>query len=447
MMKMMMKTKPRVAPLAAALILLPCWLTAAPARAADQEQFNAQFQSTYIWQRKGAFGASYSGPNSLSTDAEKSYSFTATAAFGMRAWPGAEVYFDPEVAQGVPLSNLTGLGGMSNGEMARTAGANPTFYRARLFLRQVWGFGGGRTELASAPNQLAGMVDQRRLTLTAGNLAVGDLFDANAYSHDPRTQFMNWSIMNHGAYDFTADSRGYTWGTALEYVDGDWALRGGRFAQPRESNGLALDPKIWRRYGDQLELEHGYQLGERAGKVRVLAFRNVANMGAYADAMALPAPTGAVAALSAVRTRHAKIGAGVSVEQALCANAGLFARASWADGKTETYAFAEIDRSLAAGTLLDGAAWSRPGDSAGAALVRNGLSGAHRAYLAAGGLGFFVGDGRLAYRPEQIAEVFYNVALGEGAHLGVNLQHVVNPAYNRERGPVTIASMRLHADF
>lgn len=429
----------------AACLLIACAIT--PAHAEEQQNWDAKFQSTYIWQRKDAFAAPYSGANSLTPGAEKSYSFTATAAFGFRPWTGVELYLDPELAQGVPLSHLTGLGGMTNGEMARTSGANPTVYRARAFLRYVWGFGGGKLELESAPNQLAGMVDKRRLTLTAGNIAVGDLFDANAYSHDPRTQFINWSIMTHGAYDFAADSRGYTWGLAVEYVDDAWTLRGGRFAQPRMSNGLALDPKLQRRFGDQLELEHAYQVGALAGKARLLVFRNVANMGAYADALAAAAATGTVPAVADVRTRHAKVGVAISAEQAISADVGLFARASWADGKTETYAFAEIDRSVSGGVLVKGTSWSRPADTAGVALADNSLSSLHRQYLQAGGLGFFVGDGTLNYRPELIAETFYNVALGKTSHIGANWQRIYNPAYNRDRGPVSVVAIRLHSDF
>ncbi|WLI91168.1 carbohydrate porin [Massilia sp. R2A-15] len=425
---------------AAAPFLFSLLALAAPDGArADEEQWNAKFQSTYIWQHKDAFSSPYTGVNSLAPAAEKSYSFTATAAFGFRPWAGAELYIDPELAQGVPLSHLAGLGGMTNGEMARTSGANPTFYRARAFLRQVWGLGGGSTQVESAANQLAGFTDRRRLTLTAGNLAVVDLFDNNAYSHDARTQFMNWSLISYGAYDFAADSRGYTWGATIEYVDGDWSLRAGRFVQPRESNGLALDPKIFRRYGDQVELEHRHE----GGAVRLLVFRNVANMGTYTDALALGAPP----AVAGVRSRHAKIGVGASVEQALTAQAGVFARASWADGKTETYAFAEIDRSMSAGALVKGAGWSRPADTAGVALARNGLSAPHIAYLAAGGAGFFLGDGRITYRPEVVGECFYNLALRDGAHFGLNLQRIANPAYNRDRGPVTVASVRLHAEF
>ena len=425
---------------AAARFLVPLLaLGAAACARADEEQWNAKFQSTYIWQHKDAFNAPYSGVNSLAPAAEKSYSFTATAAFGFRPWGGAEFYVDPEVAQGVPLSHLAGLGGMTNGEMARTSGANPTFYRARAFLRQVWGLGGGSTQIESAANQLAGSADRRRVTLTAGNIAVVDLFDNNAYSHDARTQFMNWSLISYGAYDFAADSRGYTWGAAVEFADGDWSVRAGRFIQPRESNGLALDPKIFRRYGDQVEFEHRHE----GGAIRLLAFRNVANMGAYTGAIALGAPP----AVADVRTRHAKVGGGASIEQALTQQAGVFARASWADGKTETYAFAEIDRSISAGALVKGAAWSRPADTTGFALARNGLSAPHIAYLAAGGAGFFLGDGRINYRPEVVAEWFYNLALRDGVHLGVNRQRIANPAYNRDRGPVTAASVRLHADF
>src|SRR6267143_3533495 len=212
------------------------------------EETSAKFQATYVWQRKGLFAAAYSGPHSLSPEREKSYSLTATAALGARTWRGGEVYFDPEVAQGVPLSGLTGLGGFTNGEIARTSGPSATFYRARLFARHTWGFGGGGEKVDSDANQLAGSVDRKRLVLSAGNLSVLDIFDDNAYSHDPRTQFRNWSLITHGAYDFAADARGYSWGLALEHFNVDWRLRAGRFIQPKEPNQLALDPRIFKHY-------------------------------------------------------------------------------------------------------------------------------------------------------------------------------------------------------
>jgi hypothetical protein len=418
------------------------------AQAPETETWNAKFQATYVWQSKRPFTAAYSGPHSLSPDHERSYSFTATAFLGMRLWSGSEVYIDPEVAMGVPLSNLTGLGGFTNGEIARTSGPDPTLYRARLFLRQTWGFGGGTESVESDANQLAGFVDKRRLVLTAGNLSVTDIFDDNAYSHDPRTQFLNWSLMTYGAYDFAADARGYTWGFALEYFHDDWAVRAGRFIQPKEPNQLPLDPKIVEHYGDQVELEHAHSLAGQPGKLRLLAFRNRAKMSRYQDALDLAAQTGDTPDLNAVRTGNQdKVGFGINLEQAVSPSVGAFARAIWADGKTETYAFTEIDRSVSGGVLVKGGAWGRSRDTFGFAAVRNGLSNVHRDYLAAGGLGFFIGDGRINYRPETIFETFYSLSVTKYAWISVDWQYVRNPAYNADRGPVNVGSIRLHTEF
>ena len=431
--------------LAAGLLSLPAigW-----ADAVQSESWGARFQSTYVWQGKRPFAAAYSGPNSLTTEKEKSYSFTATAALGLRPWPGAEAYFNPEASQGVPLSNLTGLGGFTNGEMARTSGPELTVYRARAFLRQTWGLGGDKEQLEPDFNQLAGSVDKRRLVLTAGNLSVTDLFDDNAYSHDARTQFLNWALVTHGAYDFAADARGYTWGAALEYMGDGWAVRAGRFIQPKEPNGQALDRRILRHYGDQIEIERSHAIGTLPGKIRLLAFRNRAVMASYRDALDQAAAAGGVPDINAVRTgERSKKGVGLNLEQQVTLQAGVFARAMWADGKTETYAYTEIDRSISAGTLVKGGAWGRAKDTAGVAVARNGLSAAHRDYLAAGGLGFFVGDGRLNYRPETIVEAFYNVNIVRESSIAFDWQHVRNPAYNADRGPVNVFSVRLHTEF
>lgn len=434
------------AALAAALV--PLVGQAQAADAVEAETWNAKFQSTYVWQGKRPLSAAYSGANSLSPDKERSYSFTATAFLGWRPWTGGELYFNPEAAQGVPLSNLTGLGGLTNGEMARTSGPELKFYRARLFLRQTWGLGGEQEAVESGPNQLARMVDKRRLVLTAGNLSVTDIFDANAYSHDPRTQFLNWSVMTHGAYDFAADARGYTWGAALEWNHDDWALRAGRFIQPREPNQQQLDHGIFRHYGDQIELEHAHTLGGRPGTVRLLAFHNRARMSRFQDALNLAARTGGVPDINDVRTGvQGKGGFGVNLEQAATDDVGVFLRASRADGKTETYAFTEIERSLSGGALVKGTAWGRGGDTLGAAFARNGLSGVHRRYLQAGGTGFFIGDGRLNYRPEMIYETFYNVQLAKAAWITLDWQYIRNPAYNADRGPVKVGSVRLHTEF
>src|SRR5712664_4211997 len=374
------------------------------------EETSAKFQATYVWQRKSPFGAAYSGSHSLSPDREKSYSFTATAALGTRTWRGGELYFNPEVTQGVPLSGLTGLGGFTNGEIARVSGPNLKFYRARLFARQTWGFGGGGEKMESDANQLAGSVDRRRLVLTVGNLSVLDVFDDNAFSHDPRTQFLNWSLMTYGAYDYAADARGYSWGLALEYFYDDWRLRAGRFIQPKEPNQLALDSRVFKHYGDQIEIERAHTLANQPGKVRFLVFRNVARMARYQDALDLAAQAGGAPDINAVRTvERVKRGFGINFEQEISSSVGLFARASWADGQTETYAFTEIDRSHSAGVSVKGGAFGRAGDTLGIAYARNGLSAAHRDYLAAGGLGFFLGDGALNYRPEVILETYYSL--------------------------------------
>ena len=421
---------------------------AAMAQAADYEQWNAKFQATYVWQRKAAFDAPYSGTNSLAAARQKSYSFTATAAFGVRPWSGGELYFNPEVAQGIPLSGLTGLGGFTNGEIARTAGSNPTLYRARLFLRQTWGFGGGREKVESEANQLAGNVDRRRLVLTAGNLSLLDIFDDNAYSHDPRTQFLNWSLLTHGAYDFAADARGYTTGFALEYFHDEWAIRFGRFMQPRQPNQLALDYALFRNYGDQIEIERAHVLGGQPGKLRLLFYRNVANMSRFQDALDRAAVAGGVPDINQVRFgAKSRRGVGVNLEQALTANAGLFGRAMWSDGKTETYAFTEIDTSVSAGALVKGGSWGRGADTVGIAFARNGLSAERRNYLAAGGLGFFIGDGRLNYRPETIFEAFYSIGVAKNFWLSFDWQHIRNPAYNADRGPVNVGTVRLHTEF
>lgn len=414
----------------------------------ETEAYSAKFQSTYVWQAKDAFSAGYSGANSLTTAHEKSYSFTTTAAFGFRPWAGGEIYFNPELSQGVPLSHLTGLGGFSNGEIARTAGPRLTLYRARLFLRQTYGLGGGSEQLESNMNQLAGPVDKRRLVWTVGNLAVSDIFDDNAYSHDPRTQFMNWSIMNQGAFDYAADARGYSWGTAVEWYHDSWALRVGRFIQPNQPNQTSLDSAIFTHFGDQLEIEHSHMFANQPGKVRILAFRNRVIMSRYDDALNLATATSATPNLNAVRHgEQIKYGFGLNAEQAISDNVGVFARMGWADGQTETYAFTEIDQSISVGTLIKGSGWGRTQDALGIAFAHNELSKAHKDYLAAGGLGFFIGDGKLNYQPELILESFYSWQVAKSLNLTADWQHIRNPAYNADRGPVDVIALRLHTEF
>ena len=418
-----------------------------PEKIISEEKWNAKFQATYIGQSKPSFNAPYSGTNSLISAREHAYSSTVTAYMGYRPWAGGELYFNPEMIQSVSLSTLHGLGGLSNSEQQKTSGPKPTFYRSRLFLRQTYGLGGGQDAVESGPNQLAGMVDRKRLVVTVGNLSVIDIFDNNAYAHDPRTQFVNWAFLTHGAFDYVGDARGYTNGAAFEYYQDVWAVRAARFMAPRQSNGLPLDLNIGKHFGDQVELEHGHVFAEQPGKIKLLAFRNQEFMGSYADATTYAQTNGGVPDVGKVRKENVKYGFGLSLEQRLRSDVGLFARASWADGRTETYSFTEIENSVSAGVVINGDRWGRSNDTFGLAVAQNGLNKDHRNYLALGGLGAFIGDGKINYRPERIIEGYYNVKVFKTSSIMVGLQRITNPAYNADRGPVSVATLRLRTEF
>ncbi|TDF65919.1 carbohydrate porin [Cupriavidus sp. L7L] len=421
--------------------------TAADAAADADSPFAFHGQSTYVWQRKPAFNAAYSGPNSLGTERAKSYSFSATLDLGLKLWRGAEFHFNPEATQGVPFSGLHGLGGLSNGELGKAASTSPVFYRARAFVRQTWGMGGGSEALEADFNQFARTVDRQRVVLTAGNFGVLDVFDQNEFGSDPRTQFMNWSFMTHGAFDYPADARGYTWGVSLEYIGDGWSARIGRFLQPLESNGLELDTRMFEHYGDIIELEKRYQLAGRPGAARLLLFRNKARMGAFSDAIQFGIANNTTPDLAEVRREHAKTGVGVTLLQEVSDSLGVFARASLSDDKTETYAFTEIGRQVSGGGVMKGDAWGRARDALGVAVAINMLGGQHRNYLAAGGQGAFLGDGALRYGPEQILEIYYSFQPVKYLSISPDFQFVRNPGYNRDRGPVKFYGVRFHGEF
>jgi high affinity Mn2+ porin len=416
--------------------------------AAPSPWWSAGFQSTYILQRKAGFRAPYTGPNSLTTAPETGYTLSATLFLGIRPWAGAEIFLNPETIQCEDLSHLSGLGGLSNGENQKGGGSVPNLYRARAFLRQTIGLGGERSTAEPGPNQLGGVLESRRVVVTAGNFSWGDVFENSAFAHDPRTQFLNWALMSYGASDYAADVRGYTWGIAVEYDEDAWAFRIGRFAQPIESNGLALDVDVLDHYGDTVEVEHGHALFGQSGKMRVAGFHNRARMGSFTDALRDAPRNGGIPDVGQVRREQSKYGFGVSFEQNVTADVGLFARYSHNDGQTETYTYAEIERSLSAGVSVKGAAWRRPADTFGVAYALDALSDAHRAYLGAGGLGFLIGDGRLdRYRPEQIVEAYYSWNAARGLWVTVDGQHVANPAYNADRGPVNMLGCRVHVEY
>ena len=420
----------------------------APADTPEREEWSSRVQTTYVWQQNRPFNSPYASTNSLDPAKNKSYTFSLTADLAFRPWQDGEIYFNPEIVQGVPFSGLAGLGTFANGEATRAAGTTPKGYRQRLFLRQTWNHGGEKERQEAEWSQLAGEVDRNRFVLTVGNFSLMDVFDDNAYAKDSRTQFLNAANMTYGAFDYAADARGFGWGATGEWYADDWVLRFGRMTGPREPNMLPLDYRLFKHYGDQVELEHAHRLFDQPGKIRVIGWRNRAAMARFRDAINDGIARTATPDIFRVRnTEQIKRGTGINIEQAASDNLGFFLRAMKADGHTETLAFTEVDGSLSVGGALKGATWGRAMDTLGLAYARNTLSRDRRDYLAAGGLSFFIGDGALNYRPEQIVETYYSIGLAKGVALSLDYQHYRNPAYNADRGPVSIASARFHAEF
>ena len=430
---------------AVALSLLA--LTSASAVFAAEPTIEVHGQTTYIRQHKPAFRALYSGENSLGANRERDYSFTTTVFVGAKV-ADTELYWNPEFVQGLPFSGLHGLGGFTNGENQRGIGTELQGYRARLFGRHTFNIGGTlEEERRSEQNQVKTAYAAERVVVTAGNLSVLDVFDVMDYSRDARTQFMNWASLTYGAWDYAADARGYTWGAAIEYITPKFQARAGRFLVPVESNGLRLDWSFRKRYSDALEVEIPYKLLGKEATARCMLFENLVNAGAYQDALTLGSLSGGVPDVGLVRRDQKKRGFGMGTQVELSDSVGAYVRAGWNDGKNETFMFTEIDRSVAAGTLIKGTAWSRPGDKLGVASYLNGLSRNHRDYLAAGGLGFFLGDGRLSYGVEKILETFYSLGVGKNVAFSIGYQHIVNPGYNRDRGPANVIGLRIHAEM
>jgi high affinity Mn2+ porin len=436
-------------------VLLMCGFSSlSHADTTDEEEASARLQVTYNWQKHPAFQAAYTGPNSIIPTSEKMYTFATTAFLGMRLWQGSEVYLDTEFSQGVPFStNLVGMGGFTNGDITRAAGAKITPYRQRLFLRQTWNNGGEsqRTE-SGVNNQMAGWVDRNRVVLTVGNFSTLDVFDPNTYAKDARTQFMNWGNWTYAAYDYAADARGFGWGFATEWYKDDWVLRFGRMTGPVLPNMLPVDQSIFKHYGDQIEIEHEHSLFGHAGRVRVLGWRDRARLASFSDALvwlkANPGNYTGPDALLAVRgSEKNKFGVGLNIEQEINSNTGFFMRIMQTDGRTETYAFTEVDGSLSTGVTVKGGAWGRSDDGIGLSLMRNVLSQDRRRFLEAGGISFFIGDGALNYRPENIFEGYYSFGLSKGVWLTADYQRMQNPAFNADRGPIDIYALRFHSEF
>ena len=415
-------------------------------RAAD---WSLHGQTTFIQQGTPRFRSPYAGTFSFLPDQSRQI-WTLTGYLGRRLWDGGELYFNPELNQGYGLSGTLGIAGYINGEAQKAGASYPKFRPQRYFIRQTFGLGGETETVPDGLNQIAGTRDVDRVTLTVGKFAVGDIFDDNAYAHDPRTTFNNWALWASAAYDAPANLPGFTQGAVVELNRKDWALRGGLFQVPKEPNSDILDPRIARKGGAIVEFEQRFSLFDQPGKLRVGAFSNVGRTADYrlslevADLLRLPDPNDA---LALTRRDRRKSGVYVNLEKAITDDLGLFARASWNDGRAEILSFTDIDRSLSGGFALKGTAWERPKDTVGIGATYNVISNAHRDWLAAGGLGLLIGDGRLAYAPERALEAYYKLNLTDGVDLTFDYQLVTRPGYNSDRGPVNLFATRLHAEF
>jgi high affinity Mn2+ porin len=407
--------------------------------------YSAHEQATVVTQVHNVFPSPYIGANSLLPHEPAATSMTGTLYLAARLWESerndGQLIFNPEIAGGTGFSQVRGIAGFPNGEITRVGVAAPTPYIARLYLRQTFGLGGGCEEAGDENNQVAGERDVRRLAISVGKMAAPDVADDNRYAKDPRTQFLNWGMVYNGAWDYPANVRGYTYGAALHYITKQWSLAYGVFAEPSYANGAPLDPHILKAQGQVAELEEHYELGGRPGTTRLMGFLNHAHMGNYDEALAeMPVDPD----ITKTRSYRYKYGFGVSIDQALTDDLGFLSRLGWNDGHSESWAYTEIDRTLSAGLVMGGRLWCRPYDRIGLAGILNGLSGPHRRYLAAGGLGFIIGDGRLDYAPEEILELYYALQIRPGIVATFDFQEVGNPAYNSDRGPVSIVSLRVH---
>ena len=420
-----------------------CFTAALVAQDTPPERWNLYFQATSIGQYHPAFNAPYSGSFSLASHPEAEVSLTTTLFFGFRVARDTMVYIDPEIAGGRGFSGVNGIANFPNGEMPRVASAAPKPYLARLYITHDFALGEGREAVESGANQLSGSRPERRYSVTVGRFTVTDFFDNNRYSHDPRTQFMGWAVMYNGAWDYPADTRGYTWGWVHELHMKTWSLRYASAAEPRVANGLRFDRRVLVNRGDVVEGEVRRAIKGHPGVVRALSYFNRTDSGTYANALTLSPPN--VAAVHSSGTL--KYGFGLNVEQEIAKDIGVFGRLGWNDGKTESFAYAVIDRLAMAGVSITGTKWNRPNDTAGTALVGLGISGVHGLYLANGGYDFMLGDGALRRGSEITTETYYSARVMPGVFATLNLQHVTNPAYNRDRGPVWIGSFRLHVEW
>lgn len=415
--------------------------------AAAPEAWNLHGQATFTRQYHPSFTSPYQGTNSLTPGRNGEETTDVTLYLGVRVWVGGALYVNPEIDEGFGLSNTLGVAGYVSGEANRVGKDQPVLHLPRIFLRQRFDLGGESTTLTPGANELGGTQTADNVTLTVGKFSVVDIFDTNRYAHDPRGDFLNWSIIDAGAFDYAADAWGYTVGAAAEWTQSWWTLRGGFFDLSDVPNSKQLEAGF-KEFQVVGEFEGRYALAEHPGKLKLLGFLSYGRMGKYDDAVRLGQETGAVPDTSLVRHYTTRPGVALNLEQEIAPNIGAFARLSFNDGSKEEYDFTDVNRSLSGGISIMGAGWNRADDTFGLAGAVNEISAAAQSYFAAGGLGGIIGDGQLPHpRSERILETYYSMRVAEHFTITAEYQYVVNPAYNPDRGPVNIFGLRLHAEF
>ena len=418
----------------------------------SKTKWTNHFQMTVIAQKHAGFKSLYSGNNSLADTVEPSAtSITTTLFLGRKLWKGAAIYFNPEVSGGNGLSFAEGVAGALNGETYRVGAVAPHVFIARAYLQQHIPIGNSTYEYAADDvNQVAGKIPTSRITISAGKFAISDFYDKNNYSKDPRSQFLNWSLWSNGAWDYPANTRGYTLGLVAELIKPKWAIRLSSVEVPRIANFNLMEYNILKAHSETFEFEHTCFIHKRSGNFRFTVSNTYSKAPSYADGIKAIA-NGDATLLSVIqgKTEHTsyggkKFGLGLNFEQALTDEIGVFSRLGWNDGKYATWSFTEIDRTLSVGLSVKGTKWKRANDVFGIATVVNGISKDHQNFLKAGGYGFIIGDGALNYGHEKIIETYYNMHLSKYFWLTADYQFVKNPAYNKDRGPVHVFGIRGH---
>ena len=411
-------------------------------------------QANFISQWHPAFHSPYQAKNSLTPEAQDASSRVLTLYTGLRLTSTTELLCDVQETGGHGVGEALGLAGYFNLDVVRNPTLSKAPYVARLMWHQIIPLGSRKIVSERTPYSLFRELSERRLELRFGKMSVVDFFDLNTYGTDSGFQFMNWAVDNNGAYDYAADTRGFTFEAMLEYHDKNHVVRFAEALMPKVANGIHLDVDLSRARAENLEFElYGKVFRKQpAAVLRLLTFVNHANMGDYRDAVDACLQSADPATCVPDITKHplqttVKYGFGVNFEQPLTEWAGLFGRWGWNEGQHESYAYTEVDQTWQIGAGANGRRWGRKNDRAGLVFVTNGISHDHALYLAHGGFGFLLGDGKLNYGRENIIESYYTLHAWRGIFPSFDLQYAVHPGYNRDRGPVIVPGLRLHVDF